>query len=243
MCYYPLMTYILLIRHGQNDWVSKQRLAGWLPGVHLNEIGRRQAEDLSERLGELPLSQIYSSPLERCMETALVIAKPHNLEVISLEELGEVRYGKWEGKKLKKLRKQKRKWYAVQHYPSRFRFPGGESFVAVQQRAVSAIEKLCDLHEEELIALVSHADLIKLALSYYSGSHIDLFQRINISPASASLLSLSKDGPVRIMRVNDNGPIHLPSKEKDKNANRDVNNNKNHAAPVAGNKMVPASSG
>ena len=243
MCYYPFMTYILLIRHGQNDWVSKQRLAGWLPGVHLNDIGWKQAEDLSERLRELPLREIYSSPLERCMETARVIAKPHNLKVVSLEEIGEVRYGKWEGKKLKKLRKQKRKWYKVQHYPSRFRFPGGESFVAVQQRAVSAIEKLCELHEEELIALVSHADLIKLVLSHYFGSHIDLFQRINISPASASLLGLSKDGPVRILRVNDNGPIHLPSKEKHKNANGDITNNKNQAAPVAENKMISSGSG
>jgi probable phosphoglycerate mutase len=236
------MTYILLIRHGQNDWVSKQRLAGWLPGVHLNDLGWQQAEELSERIRDLPLSAIYSSPLERCLETARVIAKPHNLEVISLEELGEVRYGKWEGKKLKKLRKKKRKWYKIQHYPSRFRFPGGESFVAIQQRAVSAIEKLCGQHEKELIALVSHADLIKLVMSHYFGSHIDLFQRINISPASASLLSLSKGGPVRIMRVNDNGPIQLPSPKKDKKANEDIADNRKQAAPVAGGMMNSSSS-
>jgi probable phosphoglycerate mutase len=233
------MTYILLIRHGQNDWVKKQRLAGWLPGVHLNEDGRKQAQDLSERIRELPLRGIYSSPLERCMETAKEIAKPHNLEIVPLEEIGEVRYGKWEGRKLKKLRKKKRKWYKVQHFPSRFRFPGGESFVAVQERAVSAIEKVCDRHENELIAFVSHADLIKLVLNYYFGAHIDQFQRISISPGSASLLSLSKDGPVRIIRVNDNGPVQVPSEEKKKTANENVNDT-NKQVPVVGEKMVTA---
>lgn len=229
MCYHPLMTYILLIRHGQNDWVTKRRLAGWIQGVHLNDVGQQQAENLSERLRELPLAAVYSSPLERCMETANVIARPHNLEVFDLEELGEVRYGKWEGKRLKKLRKKRRKWYNVQHFPSRFRFPEGESFVAVQQRAVSAIEKLSERHQKELIALVSHADVIKLILSHYIGSHIDLFQRINIAPASASLLSLSKDGSVHILRINDHGPLKLPSQEKEKSSEEDDSDTKREA--------------
>jgi probable phosphoglycerate mutase len=114
------------------------------------------------------------------------------------------------------LTKKKRKWYAVQHFPSRFRFPGGESLIEVQKRAVAAIERLSHLHEEELTAMVSHADVIKLILAHYLGTHIDLFQRIVVSPASVSLLALSESGPVRVLRINDDGQIRLPSKDKDK---------------------------
>jgi probable phosphomutase (TIGR03848 family) len=209
------MAYILLIRHGQNDWVNKRRLAGWTPGVHLNEEGRSQAQQLSDRLSSLPLKAIYSSPLERCMETAAFLARPHGLEVVELDAVGEVHYGKWQGKKIKKLAK-KRKWYAVQHFPSRFRFPGGESLAEVQKRAVAAIERLSLLHEKELTAVVSHADVIKLILANYLGMHIDLFQRIVVSPASVSFLALSDSGPVGVLRVNDDGPIRLPEKDNDK---------------------------
>ncbi|KPK09981.1 MAG: hypothetical protein AMJ56_09380 [Anaerolineae bacterium SG8_19] len=222
------MAYILLIRHGQNDWVNKRRLAGWTPGVHLNEEGRSQAEQLSERLSSLPLKAIYSSPLERCIETAAFLAHPHGLEVVELDDIGEVHYGDWQGKKIKKLAKKKRKWYAVQHFPSRFRFPGGESLTEVQKRAVTAIERLNLLHEKELVAVVSHADVIKLILAHYLGMHIDLFQRIVVSPASVSSLMLSESGPVRVLRINDDGPIRLPSKDKEeqdsekkKNGNQD----------------------
>jgi probable phosphoglycerate mutase len=226
------MAYILLIRHGQNDWVNKRRLAGWTPGVHLNEEGRSQAEQLSDRLSSLPLKAIYSSPLERCIETAAFLAHPHGLEVVELDDIGEVHYGDWQGKKIKKLAKKKRKWYAVQHFPSRFRFPGGESLTEVQKRAVTEVERLNLLHEKELIAVVSHADVIKLILAHYLGMHIDLFQRIVVSPASVSSLMLSESGPVRVLRINDDGPIRLPSKDKEeqdsekkKNGNQDESAN------------------
>jgi probable phosphoglycerate mutase len=204
------MALILLVRHGQNDWVNKKRLAGWLPGVHLNEEGRKQAEQLADRLAHLPVKAVYSSPLERCQETAAMVAKKFDLTVQECEAVGEVRYGKWEGKKLKKLAKKKRKWYAVQHYPGRFRFPGGESFIEVQQRAVSALESLSDQHEKEMIVVVSHADVIKLVLAHYMGIHIDLFQRIAVSPIGVSALALDKGGRVHVLRVNDSGPLQAP---------------------------------
>lgn len=207
------MAYILLIRHGQNDWVDKKRLAGWTPGVHLNEEGKKQVENLAERLAHLPLAAVYSSPLERCLETAGAVARPHSLDVLQLESAGEVRYGKWQGKKIKKLARKK-KWYAVQHYPSRFRFPGGESLVEVQRRAVDALEMLSTRHDKEMVVVVSHADVIKLVLAHYLGIHIDLFQRIGLSPASVSLLSLVNGGPVRVLRVNDAGPIQPPPADK-----------------------------
>jgi probable phosphomutase (TIGR03848 family) len=208
------MAYVLLVRHGQNDWVEKRRLAGWTPGIHLNEEGREQVDRLAQRLAHLPIKTIYSSPLERCLETAEAIGAALRLEVMHLPAVGEVRYGKWEGKKVKKVAK-KRSWYAVQHYPSRFRFPGGETLREVQGRAVAALEEVSAAHKEEMIVVVSHADVIKLLLAHYMGVHIDLFQRLIISPASVSALQLSEGGPVRILRINDAGPLQAPA-EHDK---------------------------
>lgn len=217
------MAYILLVRHGQNDWVNKNRLAGWTPGVHLNEEGQKQVKALAERLKDLPIKAIYSSPLERCMETAEALAQPHDLPVTQVEAVGEVRYGDWEGKKIKKLAKKKA-WFAVQHFPSRFRFPNGESFLEVQQRAVDAIESLAAQHKKEMIVVVSHADLIKLILAYYLGTHMDLFQRIGLSPASVSALALGDNGALRVLRVNDNGPLKPPPKKDKKDDKNDKNN-------------------
>ncbi len=208
------MAFILLVRHGQNDWVNKKRLAGWRPGIHLNDAGKIQVQALSERLIEQPVKAIYSSPLERCIETADILARSHQLEVQILESVGEVRYGKWEGKELKLLSKKKRQWFIVQHFPSRFRFPGGESFQEVQERAISAIESLNSKHLKEAIIVVSHADVIKLILAHYLGVHIDLFQRITVSPASISILALGKGAGVNVLRVNDTGSIDLPDFNK-----------------------------
>ena len=200
------MTTIILVRHGENEWVKEHRLAGWLPNVHLNENGRLQAADAAERLSDLNIAALYSSPVERCMETAVYIADSHQLPIQQVEAIGEVRYGKWEGKKIEKLAK-KPLWKTVQHYPSRMQFPKGETLRAVQFRAIEALEKLSEQHVDETIIVVSHADLIKLVVAHYLGTHIDLFQRIIISPASVSVLSLSADGGMRVVRVNDNGRL------------------------------------
>lgn len=206
------MTTILLVRHGENDWVKKHRLAGWIEGIHLNENGRQQATAAAERLAPLPVKALYSSPVLRCRETADAIANRLNLPVNTLDSMGEVRYGEWEGKKIRKLA-QKKEWFTVQFYPSRMQFPGGESLRAVQMRGVEAIEALAQSHDDQdIIVVVSHADIIKLVLAYYLGVHIDLFQRIIVSPASVSVLHLSGNGVVRIGRVNDDGPLQPPPK-------------------------------
>jgi probable phosphoglycerate mutase len=208
------MITILLVRHAQNNWVKKNRLAGWIPGVNLNDVGREQAAALGERLAHLPLKAIYSSPLERCMESAEFIANHHpDLTISQLETIGEVRYGAWEGKKIAKLAK-KPEWHTVQHFPSRFTFPGGESMRGVQARAVDALEKLALEQKDGMIVVVSHADVIKLVLAHYLGTHIDLFQRIGLSPASVSVVHLSDKGWVRIGRINDDGPIQAPPPPK-----------------------------
>ncbi|MDQ2807690.1 MAG: histidine phosphatase family protein [Chloroflexota bacterium] len=202
------MTYILLLRHGQNDLVEKHQLAGWLPNVHLNATGQEQATALAARLAHLTLTALYSSPLSRCLETAGPIAQGHNLAIQEVPELGEVRYGDWEGQKTDELAKLPA-WQQVQHFPSRLRFPQGEALREVQFRAVQALEQLAAQQPKAIIAVVSHADLIKLLLAHYLGVHIDLFQRIVIAPASASVLDLTDTGTVRILRINDDGPLVL----------------------------------
>ncbi len=209
------MTFFFLVRHGENDWVKKNRLAGWLPGVHLNENGVRQAQETGARLASQPIKAIYSSPVTRCMETAEIIAPYFELPVIVNENLGETRYGEWEGKKVKKLAK-KPEWQIVQFFPSRNRFPSGEALREVQFRAVQAIEKLGDLHKSDSVVIVSHADVIKLVLAFYLGVHIDLFQRIAVSPASVSVMRLSEKGFVNVMRVNDDGPMEPVTGENGK---------------------------
>jgi probable phosphomutase (TIGR03848 family) len=219
------MVTILLVRHGQNDWVKQKRLAGWIEGVHLDETGQKQAETAAARLAHLPIAAIYSSPVTRCLETAAPIASALQLAVETLDALGEVRYGEWEGAEIETLAKEK-SWYAVQHFPSRFSFPGGEALRKVQARAVDALEELAQRHDQrDLVVAVSHADLIKLVLAHYLGMHIDLFQRVIISPASVSALTLMENGMVRVGRVNDDGPLQAPppeEKKADVPANGDV---------------------
>ncbi len=200
------MTVFLLVRHGENDWVKKHRLAGWLPDIHLNKNGRRQAKAAAARLVSQPVKAIYSSPVTRCIETAEPIGAQFKLPIKCHPDLGEVRYGKWEGKKVKKLAKKTR-WQVVQYFPSRLRFPAGEALREVQFRAIQMLEQLSETHVGETVVVVSHADVIKLVLAHYLGVHIDLFQRIAVSPASISVVQLSSRGYVRVLRVNDDGPM------------------------------------
>lgn len=224
------MTYILLVRHGQNEWVKKKRLAGWIPNVHLNDEGKKQANNVAERLAHLPVKALYSSPVTRCMETAEYVARALKLEVQELEAVGEVRYGQWEGAEIETLSEEK-SWYAVQHFPSRFRFPQGEALRDVQARAVAALEELSGKYEkDDMLVVVSHADLIKLLLAHYLGVHIDLFQRIIVSPASVSILALMENYMVRVVRVNDDGPIEPPPEDEDgKNGDTHRTNGKGNA--------------
>ncbi len=207
------MTYLLLIRHAVNDVMKAKRLAGWLPDVHLNEEGQAQAEALAERIGHLPISAIYSSPLDRTRETAAPLAHRLNLEVQIREALGEVRYGEWTGKSLEELAKLDA-WRVVQMYPSGMRFPGGETIREMQARVVDQLEAIAADHPRQLVAVFSHSDVIKAALAHFLGVHLDLFQRIMIDPVSVSVVATSPYGP-HVVRVNDTGPLQLePEKEE-----------------------------
>lgn len=189
------MTHILLIRHAVNDFVKTGKLAGWTPGVHLNEEGQAQAEALGKRLANAPIDHIYASPLERTMETAQAIVAHHtHLHIEVNEEIGEVRYGDWEGEKIAHLSRRKM-WQVVQEYPSRAYFPNGETMRGVQNRIVNAIEKMVTRHPNQMVIAVLHADLIKMALAHYLGMHLDNFQRIIVSPASINVLMLGHSRP------------------------------------------------
>jgi probable phosphomutase (TIGR03848 family) len=195
------MPTVLLIRHGENDYSKKQKLAGRLPGVQLNDKGKQQARDLASALKDLPLRAVYSSPLARAMETAEPIAEAHGLNVIRQPGLTETRQGHWEGRSIKQLRRTK-EWKVLQTTPSRFRFPGGESILQQQMRQVDEIEKLCTRHrEQDLIVCVGHADPIKLVIAHYIGLPLDYFQRLTLNTASISILSISKQG-VKLLRLN-----------------------------------------
>lgn len=187
------MPTILLIRHGENEYVKKGRLAGRKAGVHLNENGRRQAENLAKTLAKAPIKAVYSSPLERTMETAQPIARARGLEVIPRPGLIEVDFGIWQDKTLKSLRRRKL-WKTVQGRPSMMRFPEGETFAGAQHRIVNELSALVRLSKpKDLIVCVSHSDLIKLAAAYYLGLPLDLFQRLMIMPASITTLQISEN--------------------------------------------------
>lgn len=195
------MPTILLIRHGENEYVKKGRLAGRLPGVQLNEKGQQQAQALAENLKDAPIKSVYASPLERTLETAAPIAAALNLDVIPNSGLLEIDFGDWQDKTLKELRRRKL-WHTVQQTPSRMCFPNGESFAAAQARIIAALEALCQKHSpEEMLICVSHSDSIKLAVAYYLGMHIDHFQRLTIAPASITTLFLGEK-QARVIHVN-----------------------------------------
>jgi probable phosphomutase (TIGR03848 family) len=188
------MPILLLVRHGENKFVKEHRLPGRIPGIHLNKRGRKQAKRVAKFLQSAPIKAIYSSPLERTMETAYPIARPHGLQVIPRDGLVETDIGKWQGKKLKKLQKLEA-WRKIQLNPSRFRFPNGEHIEDCQYRIVQEIENLAGLHaSHDMIVCVSHADPIKMLVAYYLGLPLDMYQRINVSPGSITSLMIGEFG-------------------------------------------------
>jgi probable phosphoglycerate mutase len=205
------MPLLLLIRHGENEFVKTGKMAGRLPGIHLNERGRQQATDLAEALKDMPLKAIYSSPLERAMETAEPIAAARKLEIQPRPDLMENDIGKWQGRSLKALSKLK-KWKVVQRAPSRFTFPEGESFLQTQTRIASCLDEIAASHKpKDIVAVVFHADPIKLAVAYYLGMPLDHFQRLACDTGSVTVLYISEMG-AHIMKLNQRPPFDLMPK-------------------------------
>ncbi len=228
----PPATVVLLVRHGTTT-TTGQELPGRAPGLHLSDVGRTQADQVAARIAAMagvgddgtapaanghrpgPLrgrgkgatgptvTAVYASPLERTRETAAPIARLLGHEVIVDDGLVELDVGDWTGLELKAARKRK-EWATIQRYPSGFTFPGGESFVAMQARMTGTLDRLRAAHPGETIVAVSHADPIRAAVALAMGTHLDLFQRVVVSPCSLTAIAYGDEGPT-VLTVNDTG--------------------------------------
>jgi probable phosphomutase (TIGR03848 family) len=198
------MTTFWLIRHAETDAIGRF-LAGRMAGVHLNPAGRLQAERLVSRLERTAVDAIYSSPLERALETAEPLARERGLAIQPCEAANELDLGEWTGKSFKEL-EARAEWHRFNTVRSLTRIPGGELMLDVQARIVSELDCLRHRHPSHNVAVVSHGDVIKGAVAHYAGIPLDLFHRIEISPASVSVIEVDDHGP-RILRVNHTGDL------------------------------------
>lgn len=185
------MRTVILLRHARSTANSAGVLAGRSGGVELDEHGRDQAARLLDRLADVPLAGIVSSPILRCLQTVAPLAEERGLTVQQLPELAEVDYGTWTGRKLSELGGEPL-WRVVQSQPSAAQFPEGESLAAVSARAVRAVRGLAAAPAPDQpagpVLVCSHGDVIKAVLADALGMHLDLFQRINVGPASLSVV-------------------------------------------------------
>ncbi len=210
------VTTVVFIRHGRSAANTAGTLAGWLPGIFLDETGEEQVAALGERLAAaaLPVAEVVSSPLDRCLQTAdRVAAALGSVDRSVHEDLGECRYGAWTGRRLEELVKEEL-WQVVQHRPSEARFPSsaayaGESIAEMQARALRAVHetdaRIRDTHGDEAVwVAVSHGDVIKAVLAEAVGAALDDFQRIHVDPASLSVVRYTSAKPF-VLRLNDTG--------------------------------------
>jgi probable phosphomutase (TIGR03848 family) len=211
------MTTVLLVRHGRTTANTAGILAGWTPGVFLDERGEEQAAALAARIAKVPLAAVVTSPLERCRQTSEAILNARLGTKLALdagaqvdERVGECRYGDWTGRELKDLVGEPL-WKTVQIHPSAVTFPGegGEALRTTQNRAVDALrewnERIAAEHGADATYLVcSHGDVIKALVADALGMHLDLFQRIQVDPCSLTVISYGGQRPT-VARLNDTG--------------------------------------
>ena len=202
---------LVLIRHAHSEANAAGILSGRLPDVHLSEKGLAQSEKLAERLGNFPIASLRISPMERCFETispwinsVLLPSNPKFAPIID-QELTEVDYGSWSGRKLAVLSRNKM-WKIVQESPSRMYFPGGEGIAQMQSRAMKSVHEAVSLKARGSVVIVSHGDVIKSIVASALGMHLDEFQRIVIDPASISILDFSTTKP-RTLLLNDSRSV------------------------------------
>ena len=197
-------TRLVLVRHGVTAHTGPL-LSGRMPGIDLSEKGIAQAQAAAERLTALTVSTVYASPIERTTQTAQRIAAHHSLDVVALPGVIEADYGDWTGGEISELAKTD-EWKVVQVAPSRAQFPNGETIRAMQARMIETFDDLVMQHPHETVVVVSHADPIKSAIAHYTGMHLDLFQRVHVSPASATVFDFHAYG-VMMVKCNDTGGL------------------------------------
>jgi probable phosphoglycerate mutase len=208
------MTVLFLIRHASNDYLKENRFAGWIPGIHLDAQGQREADALARRLQHISIHAIYSSPLERAIDTANAVAQCQKLDVQIVQELGDTRIGEWEGKLIKDVESTDT-WKQLRTQPVGVHIGGGESIDEVQKRMIAAIDHIVAKHPQQIVAVCSHADPIKSVVAHYLKMDLNEFQRIAINPASVTVFTFSEQGPL-LFRLNDGDklPSFKPEKEK-----------------------------
>ena len=217
------MTTLILVRHGRTKANTEGVLAGWTPGVFLDDLGEKQAVAVGERLAALPLAAVIASPLDRTQQTADAICglQPATTARHTDDRIGECRYGDWTGKKISELAKDPM-WQVVQAHPSAAVFPGaaGESMASMQHRAVRAVRDWnLTLGDSAIYAVVSHGDVIKAIVADALGMHLDQFQRIQIDPCSISVIRYTATRPF-VLRTNDTGGDLSSFKPKAQKAKR-----------------------
>ncbi|MFF3752699.1 histidine phosphatase family protein [Streptomyces sp. NPDC002018] len=205
------MATLILVRHGRSTANTAGVLAGWTPGVALDERGAAQAAALPGRLAGVPLATVVTSPLQRCRETLqpLLDARPE-LEARTDDRIGECHYGDWSGRKLAELADEPL-MTVVQQHPSAAAFPGGESMRAMRTRAVEAVRewnaRVEEEHGEDAVFLMcSHGDIIKAIVADALGMHLDLFQRIHVDPCSVTTIRYTRLRPF-LTRLGDTGDL------------------------------------
>ncbi|WP_408899486.1 histidine phosphatase family protein [Nocardioides sp. R1-1] len=199
------MATLLLVRHGRTTANAAGLLAGRTPGVRLDELGTQQAARAGARIASVPVAALVTSPQERCRQTAKAVAGAQRdagrpaPRAVTERGLAECDYGEWQGRPIKELAREPL-WKTVQRQPSAAIFPGGESMVAMQHRAVAAVRRIDAAITREhgpdaVWVAVSHGDIIKSLLADALGMHLDLFQRISVDPASVSIVRYAPDRP------------------------------------------------
>lgn len=208
------MTTLVLVRHGRSQANADGVLAGRADGVELDDLGREQARELRKLLAGAGIAAAYRSPILRCAQTAAELGFP---DAAVLEGLTECHYGEWTNKKLSDLTGEPL-WVTIQSTPSQVRFPGGESMLEMRERAVAAVAEIVARHPDETVLVVSHGDPIKAILSDALGQRFDDFQRLNVAPASVSIVAHAPERPPFVVCVNANtdvsallAPRHAPT--------------------------------
>lgn len=193
-------TLLLLVRHGTTSTTGRL-LPGRAPGLHLNDVGRAEAEAVAERIAAREVDAVFASPLERTQETARPIGERLDREIRTEPGLTECDFGDWTGKALAELATLP-EWSQVQRSPSTFRFPGGESFAEMDERVASAVESLRERHRGGTVVAVSHADPIRIYLARALGMPLDAMQRLSVRPCSVSAVLLDGDADPAVLTVN-----------------------------------------
>ena len=200
------MTTLFLVRHGLTAQTGRT-LYGQTAGIDLDERGRAQAGQLARRLTPVRPNAIYSSPLERCVQTVEPLAATCRLPVVEHRGLIEMHTGSWTGKPLARLRRLKA-WSDVQQRPASFRFPGdGESFAEARDRAVAEVHRIARRHRRGRVVIATHGDILRVLLADLAGAPLDRFQRIVVDTASVSVVTIDRAGNPHVHLVNDTGDL------------------------------------